>query len=222
MSRVKLGLLSLVAVFAVNAMAAVSASALSNAYFEQPSKALGTEAIEGVVGSASLQSEVSGLKIIIECTKNSFTGEIEAGGKSKGEIKYESCKVLSVKEGKKETLTLCKVLEPISFKFLDKLFTQTKAGVVADNFEPSTPPIFVTIEIEGSTCVLNAGSKVKKFKVEGTYAASLGAQAEEDQTEHELVFTEAGSSVTFEGKPASYTNTVAKLKRTNGKEWYVD
>lgn len=222
MSRIRLILLSLGAVFAVSAMAAASASALSDAYFEQPSKALATEPIEGRVGTAWLQGEIAKLKSIIECTTNKLEGgEIEAAGKSKGKIEYNGCKFYTISEGKKTNQTAnCPVKEPIKFSFLDQLFTQTKAGVVADEFKPSAPPVFVEIGVGGSKCTLTVDKE--KLKVEGTYAASLGGQAEEDQTEHEIVFNEAGSSVTLGGKPASYTNTVEKVKRTNGKEWYVD
>jgi hypothetical protein len=224
MSRLKLVLLSLGAALAMSAVASSSASAvLANLYFEQPSKALGTETIVGTVGKAQLQAESGNTKVLLECTTNKLEeGKIEFPGKSSGKITYEGCKVFIISKGVKTFLSVCKV-KPIIFKFLDKLITQTKAGVVADEFKPTeAPELFVTIFIEGVECPLaGVGGVAKEYKVKGTYVASLDDQAEEDQTEHELIFTEAGSSLTFEGSPASYTNIV-KIKRENGKEWYVD
>jgi hypothetical protein len=220
MSRVKVVLLGLVAMFAASAMAAGPALALENKYFEQPKVEITSSAIEGSVGTAWLQSSLSGQKILIESAENAFEeGKILKEGKSEGKIKYKKPILYTIKEGKKENTSATCTVAPIEFKFKDKLFTQTKGGVVADEFEPGTEgsKIFIEIKIEGTSCLLKG-----TFAVEGTYNASLGGQGEEDRTEHELIFTEAGSNVTFDKATAAYTNTVSKLKQTNKKEWYVD
>jgi len=221
-SRFKVILICMIAVLAAGALACGSASALSNSYFEQPSKALGNEKMATSVGVAQLQSEISGVKILIECAENSAEGEIEAAGKSKGSIKIKKCSLSSISEGKKTNLAAsCPIKEPLEFKVLGQLITQTKAGVVAAEIKPAEGKIFVEQAIGGAACVITGGAE-SKFKAEGTYVASLGDQAEEDATEHEAVTTEAGSSLTFGGKPAAVTTTLSKIKRTNGKEWYVD
>jgi hypothetical protein len=220
MTRIKMALLGLLAVLSASALAAGQASALENKYFEQPKTEITSSAVEGTVGTAWLQSEIAGQKIEIESVTNKFEeGKIEKEGKSSGKIKFEKPVLFTVKEGLSSTTAATCTVEPIEFKFKDKLFTQTKAGVVADEFEPSTGKIFIEIKIvsvTGKTCLLKG-----TFAVEGTYTAALGGQGEEDKVEHELIFDEGGSSVTFAKTAASFTNIV-KIKQTNGKEFYMD
>ncbi|HXB63311.1 MAG TPA: hypothetical protein VNV42_00400, partial [Solirubrobacteraceae bacterium] len=73
---------------------------------------------EGISGTSKLEGEAGGVKIIIECAEDTFSGELEAGGASKGEVKFKNCKVL--KKNTKTQLESCTVKEPIEFKFKDQ------------------------------------------------------------------------------------------------------
>jgi hypothetical protein len=224
MSRFKLVVLGMLAVLAVSAAAAATASAatsLETRYFVEGTELTSAETVDGVVGVAQLNSTVSGAKIMIECTANEMvpTGNntIEGGGVSHTEISYKQCYLYTISKGTRELSTTCRVKEPITFKAIDQLFAGN-GGLVEDEFKPSAGTIFVEIEIvkiPGKTCLLE-----KTYKAEGTYIASFGDEGERQMTEHELVFNSTGSKVTFEKEPASYTNTITRLKLRNNKMFY--
>jgi hypothetical protein len=218
MSHVRLIMLSLVAVLVVGAVASSSASAKTlNRYYEQPMTELGLEKIEASVGNAVLLGTVGGgnTKIQIECVENFTNGvEIEKEGKSKGVVEYKKCEATLLEKGTHTNLG-CKVEEPIKFNYTDQLI-EGPGGAVEDEYKGTgEKELFVKITIKG--CVLFEG----KFEVKGTYVASL-PEGEQDQTEHIIVFTSTGSKVKFANNPASFTNTVSKVKRTNKQRWYVD
>ena len=86
-NRLRVLLVSMLAVFALSAVASSTASAaLKNEYFVEKVAVAANETIEGSVGVAKLNSELAGVKILIECKQNILvSGEIEAAGASKGE-----------------------------------------------------------------------------------------------------------------------------------------
>jgi hypothetical protein len=221
MSRIKLAVVSVLAVAAVCAVAAGTASAAQETrYFVEGTELKATETVDGAVGVAQLNSTLLGQKIMIECTANELTttGEntIEEKGKSKTEIIYKQCYVYTISKGTRELLLGCGV-ETITFKAIDQLIAGP-GGLVEDEFKPSTGEVFVSINIvnaNGKTCSLKSKDEVK-----GSYVASFGDEGERSSTEHELVFTSTGSKVTFAGEPASYTNTVSRLKLRSGKNFY--
>lgn len=115
MSRMKVVLASLVAMFAVSAVAAGPAAATTkNEYFEGGGATqITSEKIEATVGVADLQSEIASAKVLIECTNNKFSeGEISTGGASKGKIEYSSCTISEIKEGKRSVEATCTVKVP--------------------------------------------------------------------------------------------------------------
>jgi hypothetical protein len=222
MSKVKFVMLSLIAVLAVSALAASSASAKTeNKYYETTEKKeLVAQPIEGTVGTAQLQSIISNIKIFIICTTNKLSeAEISTEGSSKGEITYSGCTISEIKNGIKTEAKKCKVEIP-AFKFKDKLIEGVESGVVEDEFKPASGTLFVEIKIKGEK-VAECGLE-GTFKTEGSYIASLGDEAEVEKAEGEIVFTSTGSKVKFGKEKTSYTNVVSKVKRTNGKKWYVD
>jgi hypothetical protein len=217
MSRIKLAVVSIFAVAAVCAVAAGSASAAQETrYFVEEKELTTAETVDGAVGVAQLNSSIGGAKIMIECTANELvsTGEntIGANGESKTEINYKQCYLYVISNGKRE-LSTCTVTEPIKFAAKDKLIAGS-GGLVEDLFEPISGSTFVEIKISGG-CVLKGS-----YKAEGSYIASFGDEGERSGTEHELIFTSTGSKVKLGGEPASYTNTVSRLKLRSGKSFY--
>lgn len=242
MSRIRLILLSLLAVFAVSAVASASASAhrfigsecfkpaipnnanlkwstqvkcekampkMGEAMEPWEAEPLAVPAkVEGMSGKSVLKSEVMGVKVFITCEEDTFTGELEAAGASKGEVTFTKCAVLNEK-GKQ--ISSCTVKQPIEFKFKDQLVGAL--GAVEDEFSPAvagTP--FVTITIEGSPCAL-AGP----YEVKGTQKCEL-PEAGVLKEKHEIVCTEAGSSLKLGVEKATFESTeTVKLK--SGKNW---
>jgi len=228
MSRVRIYVLSMLAVCAVSAVASSSASAaLENHYcVNKVAIAAGEKLpVEGAVSLARLMSEVGTTKISIECMLNSVTGELEEAGKSKGEITYKQCKFYTIVKGVKEWQSTCVVATPITFPFKDQLVESANKLDEEDRFEPAVAgEPFVTIKITGCTTFLG------EYKVTGTYLAALftpeaanAAEGETENEQHEILFTPqgAGTTLKFETKPAAYVNEVT-LRLASAKKWYVD
>ncbi len=222
MTRIKLILLSMVAVLGISAMASASASALETRYMVGANEVKGTEKIEaeGTVGPAQLTSVILGEKIVIECTNNKLTGAtLEAEGKSKGEILFNKCAVSVITGGKREAQPKC-VIKEITFKFTD-LLIDGPGGVIEDEFKPSTGENFVTIVIENvsekEVCTLKGS-----YETTGSYDAAA-PEGELSATEHELLFTSTGSKVKLHKEPASFTNrTLLRLAGSSkGSLWLL-
>ena len=221
MTRIKLILLSMVAVLGLSAVASATASAaVETRYFvEGDTELAASESVAGTVGTAELVTTLAKDKVAIICTKNTLSNAtVETVGKSKGEIKYEGCGELKqIKAGKLET-TGCTVTIP-PFKFIDLLIA-SPGGTVEDEFKPESGTVFVEIELGGESC--NSVFK-GKFKTEGAYDAAL-PKGEVAEVGHEIVYTSTGSKVTFHGEPASYTNTVTNLLLSGtkkGDKWWA-
>lgn len=222
MSRIKLVLLAMVAVFGISAAASVASAVAAEPLTRYSVESVGEikEALEvtATVGTAQLNGIIAKAKVMIECTKNTEKSSvIEPEGKSKGEIDYEGCTLYSIHSIKESLAATCRVTEPIKFKFIDLLIVG-KGGLIEDEFKPATGETFVEITLANapeSTC-LSKGT----FPAKGTYISSLGDEGEVLKKLHELVFTSTGSKITFGGEPASFTNRVS-LELKDGKSWLV-
>lgn len=210
-------ILSLLAVLAVVAVTSASASALETRYVAEGKEVTTAETYSAVVGVAQLNSTIGSVKIMIECSANALitTGAnaIEAEGKSSGEISFSQCVIYEIKKGSRVLLSSCTITEPIKFAFKD-LLVSGPGGLLEDEYKPSTGTIFVEITI--GVCVLKG-----TYKAEGAYTASFGAEGEREVSEHELLFHSTGSKVTLGKEPASFTNTISRIKLKSGKSWYA-
>jgi hypothetical protein len=126
MSRVKLILLSLLAVVALSAVASASASAhvyefytckeVAEGKFETKAKCEKSEPgkgkwewtpiveplkVEGTSGVSLLEGELASIRTELKCKKDKVSGELEKEGKDKGEITFEECKLYEVEVGEK-------------------------------------------------------------------------------------------------------------------------
>jgi len=223
MTRIRLILLSMIAVLGISAAASVASAAAAEPLTRYSVEGIGeiTEslAIEGNVGTAQLNGLVLGNKLMIECTENKLiSGSIKPTGKSEGEINFAKCTVFLIKSKKESQAGKCAVVEPIKFNFTDLLIVGP-GGLIEDEFKPTgAENNFVTIEIKkvGEEGCPIAG----KYETKGSYVASLGAEGEVLKTEHELVFTSTGSKVKLGKEPASFTNRTT-IKLVDGKSWLV-
>ncbi len=222
MTRIKLIMLSMVAVLGLSAVASATASAaVETRYFvEGDTELAASESIAGTVGTAELVTTLAKDKIAIICTKNTLSNAtVETLGKSGGEIKYEECGTLKqIKKGELEN-TKCNVKIP-AFKFKD-LLVAGPGGTVEDEFTPAAGTTFVEIEVAGGTGCNSIFEGT--YKTEGSYVASL-PKSEDGLVGHEIVFTSTGSKVKFHSEQASYTNTVTNLLLSGskkGKTWWA-
>ena len=165
------------------------------------------EKVEGTSTKSVLEGKVLGTAITIECKKDIFSGTIEAGGASKGEIKFTECTV--------PTAAKCKVTEPIEFSFND-LLVGPEPGVedefkgVKENAKKEI--IFVEITLTGAECLLKGS-----YPVKGTQTCKLPG-GETPGKEHTIECTPAGSKLKLGTEEAKFTST-EKVKLTSGKEW---
>jgi hypothetical protein len=187
--------------------------------------------VEGTSGVSKLESEVAGVKILIECKKDVFKGEIEKEGKNKGEVTFSECSLFEVAKYVKVSLAACTVPN-IVFKFTSKLVTGQGPGPVTwgpeEEFNSTgAEETFVEIKVEGASCALKNTYKAKQASVTITPPAAGAVfkgqvcampEAGVGKVEHEIVCTSSGSHITFGGKPAYFTSTDT-IKLENGWSW---
>jgi hypothetical protein len=232
-NRLKVLLVSLLAVLAISAVASGSASAHgfwickeggTEKYTEHLCKTKaetgkwsylpveGAEVFkfEGTSGVSKLESTLSGTRVIIECKKDKITGELEAGGKTKNTvIVYEECKLFTVAKYIK-TLTTCVVPNITTSKLNDLLVTGKGIGP-EDEFEPAEAGgPFAKVVVEG--CALTSTESVLGKQICQLPEATVGL------VEHELECSPSGGALTFGGKPASYYGS-ALVKLENKWTW---
>ncbi len=172
LNRLKHLLVALLAVFALGAVAAASASAAPT--WRKAGAALSGKA-KFTVNSDTSRLWSPPLGIVILCKKDHGTGEIEnvsSAGVDTAEVLYEECSAWSTTENaakqiiQKEKLGVCTVKEPITAKTKSKLAYvvghETVAPIeVVDVFEPTEAGgTFTEIILTGTSCVPKGTYKV--------------------------------------------------------------
>jgi hypothetical protein len=235
-NRIRVLLVGLLAVFAVNAVASASASAhtfvvcketgtetyetnacankVTGGKFSFAELTTGTEKAEGTSGMSKLESELGGKRVIIECATGEFAGELEKEGKSKAAtITYKTCKLFQVVKRVKSEVTGCTVPNIRTAALKDLLITGKGIGP-EDEFEPESGTTFVKVKLEGASCALAS---------EETFTGKLICQLPEataGKVRHELVCS-SGDEFKFGVKAASYFSTEA-VKLSNGASWAAE
>jgi hypothetical protein len=233
-------LVSVVAMFVVGAFASASASAhtfltclsrekgqwedslcskASSSGKWETSEVANATKVEGTSGISKLKGELLSAEILITCKKDIFKGELETGGKSKGEVTFEECSA----GNSKETFTACEV-PTIKFKFIDELVleenTETKEKEIADEFKPASGTTFVTIVIknkEGKSC-----TEKGEFPTKGTQICLL-PQGTLFKVLHNIACEPRGSHLEFNSKAATFesTESVVLSAPLSGVAWAV-
>jgi hypothetical protein len=197
-------LLILVLLSALAACAATAASASASEYLIEGKQVSEATNIEGTSGLSLLTGKVGGAEVKLECAKDTFTGTVEAAGKSTATLLLKECA-----ETKPAN---CKVPATIEGKLKDKLIGTTTPE---DEFEATKAEgTIAEIVVSGTECAIT-----------GTYALK-GAQTcelpkvEEELAEHEVVCKKTGSKLKLGLESATFSST-EKAKLTSGKKWSV-
>ncbi len=177
-NRLKVLLVSLLAVSAVSAVASASASAAPTWSKAGAEVAAGTK-LKIVINSdtSRLWAPASSIPIMIICAKDKGTGEIEnvaSAGVGKAAVTYEECKLwttvknnATAKQIIQKEKTVC-VVANIEVKATMKLAyvpgSLEKEGVAV--LAPETPPNFAVIKVTGCT-------EEGEYKVEGSVVGML-------------------------------------------------
>jgi len=181
-------LVCLLAVFALSAVTAAGAQAVSWHVNSNPIGSSGKFAFKSTSGVSRLW--VTSLKLVIVCKKDKDAGTLEFGGKDKVTVTYEECGLYeavwnaTTKEWEVGTqYTACKVPNIVVEKIVSQL-TWGPGGILVNDFKPETGTLFVTITVEGASCAL-----AKKYPVEGTVIAKFPpAQINKEAVTGEQIF----------------------------------
>jgi hypothetical protein len=181
--------------------------------------------VEGTSGVSKLTGEISGVKVSIECNKDTFAGEIggtglEKGGNGKGEYKFSECKLHEITKGRQNSNLPGCTVPTIALSVTDKLITGDNgvSEYVEDEFDPTgAEGLFVEFKITGATCALKG-----IFKVAGSPGQVCALpEANIGKVEHEIVCSSSGSQLKLNGNPAGLFSTET-VKVSSGASWAAE
>jgi hypothetical protein len=242
-NRIRVLLVSLLAVFAVSAVASASASAhqymrctekplglgpkwdndVCNTMTKPPAErrweivsvANGTK-VEGTSGESILKSELDFVKLTIKCSKDTFSGDLDESGKSSHTvITYEGC-ALANPAG--ETCEVNATLPTNELK--DELVTGSGSRL-EDKFE-SEGTHFIEIEIKqksGKTCTPKG-----TYPITGSQTCEVdktNAEAETLAADHKIICSTTGSKLKLGPEKATYEGT-ATVGLQGGGNWAAE
>jgi hypothetical protein len=213
MSKMRLIALSLLAVFAMSASTAASASA-APVFLVEGTELLSSEAVEGTIGLTlqKIETKILNVPLLKECEDDIGTGVIKPKGESTGRLEGKGCQIFENSNGKKIPLVNCSIREPLIAEFIGQL---TEPGVAEIK---GSEGIFTSFELAGEKCVIKG-----KYKLTGSQVCT-SPEAAIEKTIHEGTCTPAGtaSRLVFgtgeKTEPAQlFGNGISKLK--SGKKW---
>lgn len=200
--RARLFILVLLSALALGTATAASASA--SEFLIEGKQVTEATNIEGTSGHSLLASKVGTAEVLVECGKDTFTGTVEAAGKSTATLLLKECV-----ETKPST---CKVPATIEGKLKDKLIG---SSTPEDEFEATKAEGTISeIVISGAECAITG-----TYLLKGAQACEL-PKGEEELAEHEVVCKKSGSKLKLGTESASFSST-EKGKMTSGKTWSV-
>jgi hypothetical protein len=193
MSRFKVLVVSLLAVFAVSAAASATASA-AHVYLIEQTELLSSEAVEDQGQNSKLEAKLLGVPIFIQCQEELSTGVFKPAGASTFRIEFKNCYMVENSNGKKIFLVNCAVrgsatAEAIVAEGTDQLIEHS-----VDEFKGELNKekgLFAELELTGEKCVLKG-----KYKVTGNQVCAT-PEAEFEKVLHHLICTPAGSKLVF-------------------------
>jgi hypothetical protein len=226
MSRTRLMILALLAVFGVSAVVLPSALAEPKkcatgsthwVYCYNNNEEMSKQLVEGSGGKAILASTLGG-EAKFECETSTLVAELDSLGKGGGTLTLHTCKEampehckLSAAEAKEIELAFTMSLNEYKKGVLpEATFAGTGAGEEIYN---------LMIEHETSACPIPSG----KYKISGKQETELPS-AEESLTEHEIVAKKSLSNLKVGGNEASLSATdKVKMSSSHGGSllWYV-
>jgi hypothetical protein len=188
MSRVKVLLVSLLAVFAVSVAVSATASA-AHVYLIEQTELLSSEAVEDQGQNGKIETKILNVSVFIQCQEELSTGSIKPKGESTFKIEFKNCYAVENNNGKKVFLVNCIVGEPVAAEGTDQLIEHS-----VDEFKgelKATKGLFAELELTGEKCILKG-----KYKVTGSQVCAI-PEAEFEKVLHHLICTPAGSKLVF-------------------------
>jgi hypothetical protein len=227
MSRTRLMILALLAVFTVGAVVLPTALAEPKkcatgathwVFCYNSGEEMSNQLVEGSGGKAILASTIGG-EAKFECETSTLVAELESLGKGKGTLTLHTCKETLPEHCK---LSAAEKTE-IKLAFTMSMTSEYKKGVLPEAAIAGTgsgEEIYnLMIEEETNACPIPAG----KYKITGKQETEL-PNAEESLTEHEIVAKKSLSDLKVGGNAASLSATdKVKMSSSHGGSlaWYV-
>lgn len=218
MKHIRLFVLSVMALFALGAVASASASAAA-CEEEDNAKDVYTVCVGGKDFTGKLtnvnhavSSVLTGkvLGVETELTGTTAVAELtaEKDGASKGKITFTGITVVKPKH--------CTVVEPIVAEFTDQLSKPPAAPI--DIFTGSKPgEVFTEIAFEGAECTL-AGQVVQvKGKQEAEFDAGIATAAKD----HEVIAKATGSKLKLGESEAHFSGIFTQVETAGGENWSI-
>jgi hypothetical protein len=190
MSKVRVALMSLLAVSAVSVFASAAASAGPTHIFKiEGSELKGTEiGVEADSLSGKIEFSLFWLPLVIQCEEDISRGRIKEKGKSETTIEFKDCFVAESEKGKKVILSSCTITEPVIAEAKGELTAHgvdtLKGNKVAIN------EIFSEFQI--GTC-----AEKGVYQIKGSEACAT-PESEYEKVIHIGICTPAGSNVLME------------------------
>ncbi len=211
MTRAKVAMLGLLAVFALSASASAVASAATHIYRVEGTELKENLKVEGSGPAGGLETTVAKLHIVLDCQEDVIAGEIKNNkgkGESIGKIEFRNCDFYKSEKGRKVPLTACGVAEGLKAEATDEL---TEHG--QDLFRGVGPnEKFAEFEITGESCAIDG-----RFEVIGSQLCTI-PEAEFEKVVHGLICTPPGSKLLF-GKEAAQLFGEGQVKLENKKSF---
>lgn len=184
--------------------AATAASASASEYLVEGKQVTETTNTEGTSGSSLLVGKVGAAEVKIECAKDTFTGTVEAAGKSTATLLLKECTAAKPAN--------CKVPATIEGKLKDKLIGSTTPE---DEFEATKAEGTISeIVVSGTECAITG-----TYALKGAQTCEL-TKVEEEVAEREVICKKTGSKLKLGLEAASFSST-EKAKLVSGKKWSV-
>jgi hypothetical protein len=210
MTRIRLLLSGLLAVFALSAVAASAASADVYEWHVKGLPLVGSKNITSTGGPFTLEGKVGTVAVEIECKKQGLTGtknNIKAGnpGTDEAEITFTECKLIGAAKCKITVGTAkvkSEIVEIITKENEDLKTKETGLNLVGILFTP-TGTNFTTITSEGAECAI----KFKEQAVTGSTVAGVSPEEQEAVT-NKLIWKDSNPVVEYE--------TFQDVKKTTG------
>jgi hypothetical protein len=193
------------------ATASAGAAEAETRYYVEGAEVATPETFDAVVGPVQVNTEIGGVKQIVECASNSYSGSLEAEGAVTSTLTLKDCSLYEVSKGVKSASADCTVAVSQQTTTRTILVTMADATVL-------TTTIGATMTLgsrAGTTCMLAA-----EYKIAGTAIGVFSPEGTVEGTEHLLTYTSQGSKLTITGQPApSMTLTISRIKLLSGKKW---
>ncbi len=211
MSKIKFTILGLL-VLATCTIASATASAAKNDFLVNGAEVTENQEIVSDNTAANFSSTMAGSSISIECVQDeSAKSVIKAAGKSEAETELKGCSLFALNKGKEETLTTCKVSEPVTAKITGELVAAGEDKLVGSGEKEGVAEIKLEKINKESVCAVEA-----TLKLAGLEVCAI-PHPENEEYVHDFACSPGGGGLKLGTEPAQLYDTELVTLKKGGK-----